>query len=177
MIKNKCIDCGITIHKTSIRCYSCNNKIIRKTNINCQSLLSRSKRRLHMLGKHLHTKEFKKQVSLRMKLHNPLHNPTTYTKFMDSIKTRNYKGKNNPNYKDGTFKIRRPRDTSEYKNWRLAVFTRDDFTCQTCHKRGGKLEAHHIKSWIKYPKLRYKINNGLTLCFKCHPRGRPCVKK
>jgi len=59
-------------------------------------------------------------------------------------------------------------NTAEYKKWRLAVFTRDNFTCVNCKKVGGYLEAHHIKSWAKYPKLRLNINNGITLCRDCH---------
>lgn len=31
-----------------------------------------------------------------------------------------------------------------------------------------RLEAHHIKSWKNYPKLRYKVSNGKTLCYECH---------
>lgn len=56
----------------------------------------------------------------------------------------------------------------EYVNWRVSVFTRDQFTCQICKKIGGFLEAHHIKSWAKYPDLRFDINNGITLCKSCH---------
>lgn len=56
----------------------------------------------------------------------------------------------------------------KYLQWRLNVFKRDNWTCQKCGKRGCYLEAHHIKSWKDYPKLRYKLNNGQTLCLSCH---------
>jgi len=62
------------------------------------------------------------------------------------------------------------RDTysEKYKAWRKAVFERDNFTCQKCGKRGCKLEAHHIKEWADFPELRYDVDNGQTLCKKCH---------
>ena len=55
-----------------------------------------------------------------------------------------------------------------YLQWRSDVFQRDNWTCKTCGKRGCYLEAHHNKSWAKYPKLRYKVSNGITLCRECH---------
>lgn len=58
--------------------------------------------------------------------------------------------------------------TPEYKNWRKAVFERDNYTCRDCGKKGDYLEAHHIKSWAKYPKWRFVKSNGLTLCKICH---------
>ncbi len=60
------------------------------------------------------------------------------------------------------------RHTKKYKNWRVKVFIRDDYTCQKCQQIGGQLEAHHIKSFKNYKKLRYRLSNGVTYCLKCH---------
>src|SRR5258705_4748089 len=52
--------------------------------------------------------------------------------------------------------------------WRLAVKKRDNWTCQGCRQQGGKLHAHHIHEFAKYPAKRWDIANGITLCFECH---------
>ena len=62
------------------------------------------------------------------------------------------------------------RDSIEYRLWREAVFARDNWTCQECEVKGGKLHPHHIKSFAKYPELRFAIDNGLTLCVDCHKK-------
>ena len=64
----------------------------------------------------------------------------------------------------------RDRTSKDYKLWRLAVYERDDFTCQECGSRGVRLNAHHIKSWRKHPDLRFAISNGITLCESCHKK-------
>ena len=58
----------------------------------------------------------------------------------------------------------------EDKEWRTKVFKRDNWTCQECFKRGGKLQAHHITPYKENTELRHDINNGKTLCVECHSK-------
>jgi hypothetical protein len=64
----------------------------------------------------------------------------------------------------------RLRGTKEYKLWRKAVFERDHYTCVWCHTKKSPFNADHIKSFSSYPKLRFDINNGRTLCKDCHEK-------
>lgn len=54
------------------------------------------------------------------------------------------------------------------KEWRKHVFQRDDYTCQACGQRGGKLNADHELPFSLFPDLRFEILNGRTLCVYCH---------
>ena len=60
------------------------------------------------------------------------------------------------------------RNSAEYKEWRTAVFSREDYTCGRCKQKGGRLEAHHLLAFARYPELRLDISNGVTLCKSCH---------
>ena len=67
------------------------------------------------------------------------------------------------------------RYSARMKEWRKQVFERDKYTCRKCNLKCGygktiKLHAHHIKSFAKYPELRFEVSNGLTLCKKCHTK-------
>ena len=69
------------------------------------------------------------------------------------------------------------RTSTEYKEWRLAVYKRDSFKCVGCgDNRGGNLQAHHILNFATYPKERFNISNGVTLCRKCHGEVHPKLK-
>jgi 5-methylcytosine-specific restriction endonuclease McrA len=59
----------------------------------------------------------------------------------------------------------------KYKSWRQKVYERDKYTCQwpKCGKK-GRLNAHHIKRWADNEALRFAVNNGITLCWKCHKK-------
>lgn len=60
------------------------------------------------------------------------------------------------------------RKSTKYRDWRKAVFERDNYTCVFCGVNGGTLNADHIKSFAMYPELRLDVNNGRTLCVPCH---------
>ena len=66
------------------------------------------------------------------------------------------------------------RNQSKFKIWREVVFLRDNYTCQNpdcefCNNKiGVLLHPHHIKSFIKFPELRFDINNGITYCAEFH---------
>lgn len=68
------------------------------------------------------------------------------------------------------------RNSLAYKEWRKAVSQRDNYVCQLCAKKGGSLEADHIKPFWKYHELRLELSNGRTLCEKCH-RKQPTYSK
>lgn len=80
-----------------------------------------------------------------------------------------YAGEKHHNWKGGITPLKkRMWCSSEYQKWRKMVFERDDYTCQNCDNRGGKLNAHHIKPIYKYPELVFDVSNGVTLCEECH---------
>ena len=61
------------------------------------------------------------------------------------------------------------RKTTRYKKWRVAVLQRDRNACLQCGSTDN-LHAHHIKEWALCPNERLCIENGETLCQKCHSK-------
>ncbi len=95
------------------------------------------------------------------------------------------RGKKHPNWKGGVTPLRTAiYHLPEYRKWRTSIFERDNYTCQMCNIRGGvELNADHYPIWFSDLKDKYKIrntedaivckelwdiDNGRTLCRKCH---------
>ncbi|MFH1231582.1 MAG: HNH endonuclease [Planctomycetota bacterium] len=86
------------------------------------------------------------------------------------------------------------RNIPKYRNWRMAVYRKDGFLCRECGEKSNKFNAHHIKPFSdifqeflhqysqfspiedKETLLRlsltyepfWDVDNGITLCKKCH---------
>lgn len=73
---------------------------------------------------------------------------------------------NNANYK-GFRTDQTGRTSFEYRQWRKEVLKRDQHTCQNCGNKNN-LHVHHLLKYSECEDLRVDIDNGVTLCKKCH---------
>lgn len=60
------------------------------------------------------------------------------------------------------------RKCEDYYNWRDDVFKRDNYTCQCCSKDTHDNNAHHLNGYDWDIINRINVDNGITLCSKCH---------
>ena len=58
------------------------------------------------------------------------------------------------------------RRTKDYRLWRVFVIRRDKI-CRCCGSK-DKREAHHIEDGSHNANLRFDVDNGITLCRRCH---------
>jgi hypothetical protein len=78
------------------------------------------------------------------------------------------KGENHWNWKNNkTPKNKKIRSSYKYQKWRKFVLERDNYKCTNCGAV-EKLEVHHIKHFAKSESEQTDVNNGITLCKKCH---------
>lgn len=93
------------------------------------------------------------------------------------------KGANSHLWKGGATKENQvARTRAVYREWRLNIFDRDNYTCQICGKRSGSgkrvvLHAHHIEEFSENLDKRYDVKNGTTLCVDCHTLQHPHLIK
>ena len=97
-------------------------------------------------------------------------------KFCSSIcYGKNHRGENSPSWNPNltneereNYKVK-GRSYFEYKTWRKIIYERDNYYCQCCGKKGkGDLVAHHLDNYYEFKNKRTDVNNGVTLCIKCH---------
>lgn len=80
-------------------------------------------------------------------------------------------GEDHWNWKGGiTPEVEKIRKSKEYELWRRKIFARDEFRCMFpgCGNSGGELHAHHIVPINADIAEILSIENGISLCRKCH---------
>jgi len=60
------------------------------------------------------------------------------------------------------------RNSIEYDEWRYAVYKRDKNLCKVCGVRKDPMVAHHLDGFNIFPKKRFDVDNGVTLCDRHH---------
>lgn len=204
MKQKYCIDCGKEIKNFyAVRCHSCANFIITRKFVGSKHTEEhkRNLKKSWNYEKHI-TNEWREK---QRKIHKGIPVVSIGTKWtdeqrkkiMDGRKLRtpeqekerriklslSHRGNKAYQWKGGiTSLLMNIRHCYKYKDWIKEIFERDNYTCQECGKRGGNLEAHHIKQFcvilsennikdiISAEKCEelWNIDNGKTLCIKCH---------
>ncbi|CAG9609341.1 HNH endonuclease [Pseudoneobacillus rhizosphaerae] len=62
--------------------------------------------------------------------------------------------------------------SADYKEWRKKVYKRDNYRCKMpyCESPSRDIAAHHIFPKKLYPDKKFDVQNGITLCRKCHEK-------
>jgi len=149
-----------------------------------KSLSNETKRKLSLSAKgRIFSKETRDKLSESLKGRiSPMKGRNHSKKTKIKISNAN-RGENSGRWKGGITSLKLLIHSNiKYRQWRDDIYTRDNFTCQKCGEKGGKLNAHHIKSFSNILQ-EYEIttfeealncaelwntNNGITYCEGCH---------
>jgi len=98
-----------------------------------------------------------------------------------SLPPKNRKGINSGKWKGGCCNTNKQKMSAIRKSvigyaWERDVKLRDNLTCKKCGSVGHRnqyyrivgVSAHHVYNFYDYPNKRFDLNNGITLCVKCH---------
>ena len=89
----------------------------------------------------------------------------------DETYKKSRRGENNPRW-DGGKTARTRLIRNRLHPWSLKVRERDGHICQICSS-DKELHAHHILPVVDFPELAKDLENGTTLCRKCHEKFYP----
>lgn len=159
-----------------LRKWSSNQKGIKKNEIHKKRIGQSNK------GKHNYSEEIKKKIGEASRKRK--HSQYVKNRIRLSVIEKAKRGIYHWNWKGGITPIKNQiRHYFKYREWRSDIFTRDNWTCVWCYKKGGKLQVDHypksFSSLIKEYKIKsveevenceefWNINNGRTLCIDCH---------
>lgn len=125
-----------------------------------------------------HPKSIKHSGTHRTPAYKKRISATVFRLWQDPDYIAKHSGAKNPNWKGGVmndYKTFTWRMRAKLRVWANKVKARDK-KCLSCGS-GEQLEADHIKSAARFPELALDIENGRTLCFRCHIRTDSYGKK
>ena len=146
--------------------------------------LSKSKRGIKLSKEHREALSKVKKGKPVPHLHTPEANKKLSEALLGKPQPWN-RGKNHHNWQGGITELNwQIRNSLKYKNWRRLIHKRDNWTCQLCGKKGGKIHVDHKE---KFAKILYEnniktledalnckeiwdIDNGRVLCKDCHEK-------
>lgn len=100
-----------------------------------------------------------------------------YTKNGNQVKCKKcagkyYRGEKHHSWKQPEERIgteaEQIRNSVEYAEWRIAVWSRDTNLCKVCNTRQKVMVAHHLDGFNIFPEKRFDVDNGVTLCDRHH---------
>ena len=117
----------------------------------------------------------KAKIRYSIKENHPMwgkhHSQETRNKLSEVHKERARKGHKPPNYQPNKANDTRVKERSidGYSEWRAEVYKRDNYACQCCGKQSeGDIVAHHLDGYNWCVEKRTDVDNGVTLCTRCH---------
>lgn len=163
--KHKCLNCFKIFKNYSKNSKYCSNKCYHKA-----EKINRIGLGNPMYGKKWSEKHLEEHIK-RTKGKLPKNYKLFRQRSLENAKLNPRRGDKNNMWKGGITPANRLlRQSLRYNNWRNKVYRKNYWTCVDCKIKctSRSIVAHHIKSFSEYPKLRFLVSNGLTLCRKCH---------
>jgi hypothetical protein len=163
--------------KIVFKCKICNIDILdwpskqRKVcSLECEKKLSSKNLKEKYLRGEIFTEEHRKNISKALKVSEKAKR-TQFKKGKDNpAYGRNQKGSLNANWKGGiTNSNQKLRNDPRLIEWRKKVFERDKYKCVECNDKGF-LHAHHIIPLSEDYSKAFDLENGKTVCVKCHEK-------